>query len=122
MSSKRINYIAIHVAELEKSVHFYRDILGIPLRSDEPSHYEFSWDNPYTHFIIFRLKDGESPSHSEFGFSSQNLDEDNKRLIAERVEVLERPTNQPWGYSAAYLDPDNNIVNLTEFNRVIAKS
>ncbi|MDA4129814.1 MAG: VOC family protein [Thaumarchaeota archaeon] len=113
MNTNRIAYISLHVKDLNASERFYRDLVGLPLYQDEPSHYELTWKDPYLHFAIFGMKDGEVQSHSEIGFLVDDLDGIHKKMVLSGVHVIEKPTQQPWGYNAAYLDPDGNTVNLT---------
>ena len=44
MSSNRMTYVALNVSDLERSIRFYRDIVGIPLH--EASH-DKELDDPW---------------------------------------------------------------------------
>jgi predicted enzyme related to lactoylglutathione lyase len=113
MKDLRLVYVSLRTKNLLASAHFYRDLAGIPLAQDEASHYEYSWQNPYLHFAIFQAQEGDRLSHSEIGFSTNDLDNVHNKMVSEGVKVVEKPAMQPWGYSASYLDPDENIVNIT---------
>jgi lactoylglutathione lyase len=40
----RVNYAIVFVSEMKRSVAFYRDILGLPLKFESPGWTEFSTD------------------------------------------------------------------------------
>jgi catechol 2,3-dioxygenase-like lactoylglutathione lyase family enzyme len=62
--SERLVFVLLNATDLEQSIKFYRDIVGIPLEpshnepNDDPwmggHHAEFSWrQGAYLHFSIF---------------------------------------------------------------------
>ena len=40
----RVNYVIIFVSDMKRSVSFYRDVLGLPLRFESPGWTEFATD------------------------------------------------------------------------------
>ena len=69
----RLSVVIMHVADLEASLRFYRDLLGLPLEPgvNEPiddswiggHHAELSWrEGAYLHFALFRVRRGQQPT------------------------------------------------------------
>ena len=40
----RVNYAIVFVSDMKRSVAFYRDVIGLPLKFDSPEWSEFSTD------------------------------------------------------------------------------
>ncbi len=122
----RLALVIVHVSDLEKSVQFYRDLVGIPLEpgfndpEDDPwyggHHAEISWrEGAYLHFALFpaHRSDHGVTSGAEIGLFVDNLLEIHERLVGAGIEVLHAPRPEPWGETARYLDPDGNILGVT---------
>jgi catechol 2,3-dioxygenase-like lactoylglutathione lyase family enzyme len=126
IDSSRLVVVILHTSQLERSLRFYRDLIGLPLEPghNEPDadpwygghHAELSWrEGAYLHFALFPSK---PPSHrvtsgAEIGLRVASLPEVHKRLLESGAEVLHGPRVEPWGETARYLDPDANIVGIT---------
>ena len=122
---ERLSVIILHVAELERSLHFYRDLLGIPLEhgfndpEDDPwyggPHVELSYrDGAYLHFALFPVKPhGRATTGAELGFHVDDLAVVHERVVAGSARVLHEPRHEPWGLTARYQDPDGNTVAIT---------
>ena len=41
MAGMRVNYAIVYVSDMSRSVRFYRDIVGLPLRFESPEWTEF---------------------------------------------------------------------------------
>ncbi len=112
MTAVRPCFAAFHVDDLEASVRFYRDGLGVALeRNEDPLHEEISWHDPYFHFALFPK---EAPREPALGLFVEDLDVTHDRRVAMGAKVDRAPYEAPWGREARYLDPDGNLVSLTE--------
>ncbi len=112
MTDVRPCFAAFHVDDLDASVRFYRDGLGVALsRNEDPVHEEISWHDPYFHFALFPK---EAPREPAFGLFVEDLDAAHERLVGVGATVDREPYVAPWGREARYLDPDGNLVSLTE--------
>jgi catechol 2,3-dioxygenase-like lactoylglutathione lyase family enzyme len=128
MDDERLIFLALWVRDLERSVTFYRDALGVPLHEgfNEPQgdpwtdgrHFEHSWrDGAYFHFALFPVGDGGVPTTgAELSFSTAHLDATHQGLVATGIPVIHEPrTYARLGLRMArYRDPDGNVVAFTQ--------
>lgn len=122
----RIILLVLEVSDLERSVRFYRDFLGLPLRRDldhggtdrwiSGDHAAHSWHDSFFHFALYQSK-GAVTRDVQIGFPVGDLDEAHARLKAADVAVDVAPRDEPWGRTARYRDPDGNSVSLTQVER-----
>jgi predicted enzyme related to lactoylglutathione lyase len=117
----------LEAEDLERSVHFYRDQLGIPLKVDidhgggdrwiSGEHAAISYDeNAFLHFALYKSK-SVITRNVQIGFAIENLEQVHQLLVAAGVKVEHGPREEPWGKTARHLDPDGNSVSLTEVGR-----
>lgn len=121
----RLSVIILHVSDLEASLRFYRDLVGLALEpgvnepADDPwiggHHAELSWrEGAYLHFALFRVRQGRRPTAgAELGLHVGDVYGVHERMVAAGVVVLHEPRKEPWGITARYSDPDGNIVGVT---------
>jgi lactoylglutathione lyase len=122
---ERLIVVILHVSELERSLRFYRDLLGVPLEpgvntpEDDPwyggHHAELSWrDGAYLHFSLFPARSPErKTTGAELGFMMDDVRMVHQRMTTAGVSALHEPRTEPWGLTARYADPDGNIVGVT---------
>ncbi len=126
---QRLSVIILHAVDLEASLRFYRDLLGLPLEPgvNEPvedpwiggHHAELSWrEGAYLHFALFRVRPGQaSTAGGELGLHIDDVRALHGRMVAAGVTVLHEPRMEPWGVTARYRDPDGNIVGVTAMTK-----
>jgi lactoylglutathione lyase len=119
-----LGYAIFFAADLERSIRFYRDSLGIPLRFSTDSYAEFQTDGAkfalYSRSHLPELIGREAPPgpvpwpQGEIAFLVEDPDAEYERLRDSGVTILARPTDRPWGERTVHLsDPDGNVVELT---------
>ena len=123
MTAGRIIALILEVADVERSLGFYRDLLGIPLRRDldhggtdrwiSGDHAALSWHDSFFHFALYKSK-GVVTRDLQIGFPVADLNAMHKTLVAAGVAVDVNPRDEPWGRTARYRDPDGNSVSLTQ--------
>jgi predicted enzyme related to lactoylglutathione lyase len=125
MSEPRLIEVELAVTDVERSVAWYRDVIGVPLEGHahaegDPVHHHASWgdwdggaDSGFLLFSIYAAAPGQA-TRSSLGFSVSDLDAVHARMESAGVKVVHSPTTRPWGRSATYQDADGTTVSLTE--------
>jgi lactoylglutathione lyase len=117
----RLSYAIVFVSDMQRSVSFYRDVLGIPLRFESPEWTEFA-----TEGATLALHGGESPvagravaaessaGRCRPGLSVSNLDEFHSRAVAAGVPCVQEPKDLFGARIAQYADPDGLVLSVSE--------
>jgi lactoylglutathione lyase len=119
----RVGYVILFVADLERSVAFYRDVIGVPFRLQGDGYVEFATDG--TRFGLYernRLdeltgQDATDPGRpgGEVVFLVEDVDAEAERLGAAGATILKGPVDRPWGHRTLHVeDPDGFVVELAE--------
>lgn len=115
----RIGYVNVGVRELERSIAFYRDVLGFKLISSEPGFHYAAFEVGGLRFAIAASeKDGFTGQptgnrHTGIGLVVEDVDAAHQELLAKGVEFTMPPAKQPWGgYMGIFSDPDGNLFYL----------
>jgi predicted enzyme related to lactoylglutathione lyase len=108
--------VAIFVNNLERAIEFYRDALGLPLRSQGSFGAEFLEGE--TRIGIHPAVHPDSKAlvgrHTGLTFQVDGLLHLCGDLHARGVRFLNEPTQQSWGIMAMIADPDGNAMALWE--------
>src|SRR4026209_502025 len=101
--SMQMGYVMVVVSDMKRSVEFYRDTLGIPLKFESPEWTEFS-----TGTTTLALHSGGQPQkHTgppsgektagscSIGFNVPDMDKTYEELKAKGVKFVMPPTAQP---------------------------
>jgi lactoylglutathione lyase len=124
MPPVRLGYAILFASDLERSIRFYRDVLGLPFRFANETYAEFATEGAkfalYARAALPELIGreagvGEAPwPQGELAFFVEDVDAEHVRLAAAGVRVLAPPTDRPWGERTLHVaDPDGNVVELT---------
>ena len=107
-----ISVVYLYVRDLERSLAFYRDLLGIPLEGDE------NWVETTfrggTRFALHAVHDnvGELSSGTvHVDFQVEDVDEAAELLRGGGVEVRDTMQDE-WGSAVEVIDPDGYTINL----------
>jgi lactoylglutathione lyase len=119
---RRVDYIIRFVQDLDASVAFYRDVLGIPPRVVGDGYVEFDTDNVkfglYERGKLFELigtRPAPNGPDGEVVFVVEDVDAWARRLRDSGTDLLSEPTDRPWGHRTLHLsDPDGLIVELAQ--------
>lgn len=126
--STRLAYAIFYVSDLERSIHFYRDGVGLPFRFSTENYAEFATEGAkfslYARSHLPELIGREAPAgqapwpQGEVAFFVEDVDAEYERLAAAGVTVLAPPRDRPWGERTLHVaDPDGNVVELTRAKR-----
>src|SRR5208283_2664094 len=107
----QFSHAIIFVSDMARSIAFYRDVLGLPLRFESPEWTEF--DTP-GNTLALHLADGPEVSSQsmapagrcQLGFSVGDIDAFHQDMIAKGVTCLQPPEEEDFGTLAEYADPD----------------
>ena len=121
----KVGYSRIVVSDLKRSIEFYRDVLGVPLKYEADNWAEFATlgtrlalkaGAPPVAAIPEKSQDGQ-PIAGRVGiaFEVKNLDQVYRDLSARGVKFTQPPTEDgPGGRMAMLLDPDGLEIALGE--------
>jgi lactoylglutathione lyase len=110
-------YTVVYVSDMEKSIAFYRDVLGIPLDYTVEGWTQFK-SNGAALVLHPRLEQSKSPASGSavrITFRVDDLDAEYRRLIAQLVRFLASPATVGFGKHATLLDPEGNPIDLIEW-------
>ena len=118
---RRVGYVILFVADLERSVAFYRDVVGLEFRLAGDGYVEFATQG--ARFGLYdrsRLEEltgqgPEAPAHpgGEAVFLVEDVDAEAARLRAAGAAILSGPVDRAWGHRTLHLeDPDGFVVEL----------
>ena len=120
-----LNYAMIIVSDMTRSIEFYRDTLGVPLKFESPE-----WTEFITGTTTLALHIGGPPpkptgppsgektaGSCSIGFNVPDLDQTYEELKAKGVRFVMPPTAQPeHGIKLAVaLDPDGLGISFAQF-------
>ena len=115
----RINYSIIFVSDMARSVAFYRDVVGIPLKFESPGWSEFLTEGATLALHKSEARPLESGSHSEHpgqcraGFQAPDLDAFHQRMRQHGVQCVQEPTATFGVRIAQYVDPDGLVFSVS---------
>jgi lactoylglutathione lyase len=117
----RLNYAIVFISDMERSVAFYRDVLGLSLKFQSPH-----WTEFFTDGAVLALHAAEAPAAAKEdplqvpparcrpGLSVANLDEFHQRMVAQSVKCVQEPKLILGTKIAQYLDPDGLGISISE--------
>jgi lactoylglutathione lyase len=116
----RLRYAIVFVTDLKRSLEFYRDLVGLPLREERRSSVEFDVGGAT---FALHLAHVDAPRHHHppmlagscrLGFEVEDLMAVHQRLIGAGVPCLSPPEAQMDLQVALYEDPDGLNFTLAE--------
>jgi lactoylglutathione lyase len=120
----RVNYAIVFVSDMQQSVSFYRDVIGLPLRFESPGWTEFATDGATlalhaTRASISQEDDAqqECAGRCRPGLSVPNLDDFHQRMIDLNVPCIQEPKEIFGARIAQYVDPDGLAISVGEERR-----
>ena len=120
---RAIDYVILYVGDLDASVRFYRDVLGLPFSDRMETYAEFRlanlklglYDRAHLPELIGREGSETRAPASEIVFLVEDVDAEGERLGAAGVEILSGPVDRPWGHRTLHVaDPDGHVVEIAQ--------
>jgi lactoylglutathione lyase len=119
------DYIVIIVEDLDRSLAFYTEVLGIPLKHRAEAFAQL--ETGATRLAIYTREamsttlgiDLKAPLKDapgfELGFKVDDVDEAFRELRDNGAPEVIAPTDRPWGQRTAYVrDPDGHLIELAQ--------
>ena len=118
-----MKYVILYVSDFERSMNFYNNILGLPVKMQHGNYVEFDTGNTtlsintrkdVQEIIGLTVPESSVSSHSfEVGFVVENVVETINMLRQKEVTILKEPVTKPWGQTVAYVvDPDGHYIEI----------
>ena len=120
----RLTYAIVLVGDMKRSVAFYRDVVGLPLRFETPDWTEFATDG-----ATLALHAAEAPAtgaddplrvppaRCRPGLGVADLDAFHRRMVEHNVTCVQEPKEMFGARIAQYLDPDGLAISVSEARR-----
>ncbi len=117
----RVNYAIVFVSDMKRSVSFYRDVLGLPLKFESPEWTEFSTEGAT---VALHRTDSQNPDQMNQqqtvagrcrpGLNVPDLDKFHSRMIEADIPCIQEPEDVFGARVAQYLDPDGLAISVGE--------
>jgi lactoylglutathione lyase len=107
---------------MEKSTRFYRDTLGIPIKTKSKD-----WTEFFNKDTVLALHPAKKKSRIKtgsgmlVGFEVSDLDSTVKTLKQKKVKFFKKPKEEPFGKHAIIADPDGHLVSIAEIKEKSAE-
>jgi lactoylglutathione lyase len=114
-----LGYIMLFVSDLDRSIRFYRDVLGLSVRNEHRDMVEFQADGA---LLTIHQAHQEGPHHHmpmvcgamRLGFRVDDLDVVHAKLMGEGAKCLNPPEEREGVRMGLYEDPDGFNFTLAE--------
>jgi len=127
----RFNMIGVFVTDLQKTIEFYQDVIGLKVKHRDESYAEFMHDG--VGFAVFErtmLPEwlGSTPTYPNglngtFELAIElpyytDVDCEFERIVKAGAMAIMKPRDMPWGQrSSVIADPDGNLIEIGSFNK-----
>ena len=109
----KLNYVIEFVADMDRAVNFYRDVLGLSLKFQSPGWSEFSTGE--TSLGLHPTSEKNPAGSIELGFNISNLEKFYQEMTAKGVQFSMPPTKQDFGGSLAqFIDSEGRRCSVAE--------
>jgi lactoylglutathione lyase len=122
MAFNRVGAVILLVSNMEKSVKFYRDILGLPIKTKSKD-----WTEFFNNETVMALHPAKKKSNIKtgsgmlVGFEVGDLEATVKKLKEKKVKFFKKPKEEPFGKHAIVQDPDGHLISIAEIKEKSAE-
>jgi lactoylglutathione lyase len=118
----RVNYAIVFVSDMSRSVQFYRDVVGLPLKFESPGWTEFATDGATLALHAGANVDPvqDRPATAGIcrpGFGVPDLGAFHKKMLDASVRCVQEPRETFGVRIAQYADPDGLVISVSEDKR-----
>ena len=116
----KLSYVMLGVSSMEKSVPFYRDLLGLKIVGQVEGEFVFFDAGGSAQLALRMFPDSGNPGDTEFVFEVRNIhktyEELTRKGIVFRVAPRAVTGNETSDlYAADFQDPDGHVLSITEW-------
>lgn len=120
---ERLDYVILYVENLDASVAFYREVVGLELKRSENGYAEFAtagtkfglFERARLPDLIGRAAPASPEPAAETLFIVPDVDAEAERVRALGARILSGPTDRPWGHRTLHVaDPDGHVVEFAQ--------
>lgn len=112
---KRVGAAILLIENMEKSVTFYRDILGMKIKHESPDWVEFVNERGRAVLALHpkRTSSSESPNML-VGFTVNDIESVCKQLEEKGVKFYKKLTEESFGKHVIIQDPDGHLISIAD--------
>jgi lactoylglutathione lyase len=122
MTFDRVGAVILLVSNMEKSIKFYRDTLGLPIKTNSKD-----WTEFFNNDTVLALHPAKKKSNIKtgsgmlVGFEVGDLRATVKKLKEKKVKFFKKPKEEPFGKHAIVQDPDGHLISIAEIKEKSAE-
>jgi lactoylglutathione lyase len=124
----KVGTVILLVSDMERSLKFYRDLLGLPVKTKTQSQDWVEFFNRETTLSLHPIKKGTGGSSVDnketklgtgtlVGFMVSDIDSTVQFLKENNVRFFKEPREEPFGKHAIVQDPDGHLISVAQLNR-----
>jgi lactoylglutathione lyase len=111
----KLGAIILLVADMKKSIEFYKGILDLPLKHQSEDWTEFFSNGTMLALRLAKKKEKTKAALTILvGFMVNDLDATVKRLKEMKVKFFKEPREEPFGKHAIFEDPDEHMISIVQ--------
>lgn len=115
MMFRKVGAVILLVSSMQASTRFYKDTLGLPLKTKSRD-----WTEFFTEGTVLALTPAKKKSMVGSGigmlagFMVSDMNATVKALKAKKVKFFKNPKDEPFGKHAIIEDPDGHLISIAE--------
>jgi lactoylglutathione lyase len=115
LAFRKVGAVILLVSNMEKSVKFYHDTLGLPIKTKSKD-----WTELFNNDTVLALHPARKKSKLKtgsgilVGFEVSDLDSTIKSLKDKKVKLFKKPREEPFGKHAILQDPDGHLISIAQ--------
>jgi lactoylglutathione lyase len=115
LTFNKVGAVVLLVSNMEKSIRFYKDTLGLPVKTKSKDWTEFFDNNTVLALHPVKKKSNLKTGPGILvGFEVSDLDSTVKWLKEKKVKFFKKPKEEPFGKHAIIQDPDGHLISIAE--------
>jgi predicted enzyme related to lactoylglutathione lyase len=112
---KSLNTLMVYVQEMPRSVAFYRDTLGLPLRMESPGWTEFDLGHGVVMGLHRSMNEGKQPTPGWIpSFTVDDVRAAKERVVSSGARLTQDFHDIPGGVVIEFTDPDGNPISASQ--------